>query len=84
MSVIPRRRSTEHLLRALDANAGVANFGFLITAIIQTFQNRLDLYHAIFASFVLYYLGLFVYASGLLSQFHRSPLPTHVLSCDQE
>jgi hypothetical protein len=67
MAVIPRKHSTEKLLNALDTNVGVANFGFLITAIIQTIQNRLDLYHAIFATLMLYYLGLFVYASGSLS-----------------
>ena len=82
MAVIPRKRSTEKLLGALNANAGVANFGFLITAIVQTIQDRLDLYHAIFATYILSYLGLFVYFSGShrsLVRFHRSPLLTHVL-----
>jgi hypothetical protein len=85
MAVIPRRHSTEKLLDALDANAGVASFGFLITAIIQTIQNRLDLYHAIFAVVILSYLGLFVYASGSHrppARSHRSPLLTCV-SFDQ-
>jgi hypothetical protein len=80
MAVIPRRHSTEKLLDALHANVGVANFGFLITAIIQTIQNRLDLYHAIFAAVILSYLGLFVYASGshrLLARSHRLPVLTH-------
>ncbi|KAH9017560.1 hypothetical protein EDB85DRAFT_662304 [Lactarius pseudohatsudake] len=39
--VIPRRRSTEKLIDALNANAGITGFGLLIAAIIQTFQNRL-------------------------------------------
>jgi hypothetical protein len=80
MAVIPRRHSTEKLLDALHANVGVATFGFLITAMIQTIQNRLDLYHAIFAAVILSYLGLFVYASGShrpLARSHRLPLLTH-------
>jgi len=64
-AVIPRRRSTEKLLDALNANAGVTGFALLIAAIIQTFQGRLDLYHAIFVLNIVYFLGLIVYFSGV-------------------
>ncbi|KAH9011989.1 hypothetical protein EDB84DRAFT_988567 [Lactarius hengduanensis] len=64
-AVIPRRRSTEKLIDALNANAGITGFGLLIAAIIQTFQNRLDLYHAIFVLHIVYFLGLIVYFSGV-------------------
>jgi hypothetical protein len=70
-ALIARRRSTEKLLDALNANAGVTGFGLLITAIIQTFQKRLDLYHAIFVLHVVYFLGLFAYFSGALVRYHR-------------
>ncbi|KAH9175723.1 hypothetical protein EDB89DRAFT_1903552 [Lactarius sanguifluus] len=60
-AVIPWRRSTERLINALNANAGlrVTGFGLLIAVIIQTFQNRLDLYHAIFMLHIMYFLGVF-------------------------
>ncbi|KAI0248953.1 hypothetical protein BJV78DRAFT_1156176 [Lactifluus subvellereus] len=64
-AAVPRRRSTQKLIDALNVNAGVTGFSLLITAIMQTLQNRLDLYHAIFVSYIVYYLALIVYFSGV-------------------
>ncbi|KAH9966327.1 hypothetical protein BGW80DRAFT_1562916 [Lactifluus volemus] len=57
-AALPRRRSTERLIDALNMNAGIIGFSLLITAILQTIQKRLDLFHAIFVTFVTYYLAL--------------------------
>jgi hypothetical protein len=65
-AALPRRRSTERLIDALNMNAGIIGFSLLITAILQTIQKRLDLFHAIFVTFVTYYLALIVYFSGAL------------------
>jgi len=63
-AVIPRRRSTEKLIDALNVNAGLTGFGLFITASILTFQKRLDLYHAIIVLYIVYFLWLVVYFSG--------------------
>jgi len=72
-AVVPRRRSTKKLIDALNANAGLTGFGLLIAAVIQTFQYRLDLYHAIFVLHIVYFLGIIVYFSGALFQGSLSP-----------
>jgi hypothetical protein len=68
-AVVPRRPSTEKLIDALNVNAAITGFGLLITAILRTFHNRLDLYHAIFVSYMTYYLAFIVYFSGVLPRF---------------
>ncbi|KAI9454676.1 hypothetical protein BJY52DRAFT_713919 [Lactarius psammicola] len=65
VAVLPRRPSTEKLIDTLNVNAGLTCFGLLIAAIIQTFQNRLDLYHAIFVLYFVNFLGTIVYCSGI-------------------
>jgi hypothetical protein len=68
-AALPRRRSTERLIDALNMNAGIIGFSLLLTAILQTIQNRLDLFHAIFVTYVTYHLALIVYFSGALTRF---------------
>ena len=67
------------LLDSLNANAGLTSFSLLVTAIIQTFQKKLDLYHAIFVLHIIYSLGVIVYLSGALARLQRSPLLIRVL-----
>ena len=57
LALIPQMPDTEELLNALYANAGVAGLGLLLTAIIQTIQHKLSLFHAIFILHILYFLG---------------------------
>ncbi|KAF8632036.1 hypothetical protein AX15_002081 [Amanita polypyramis BW_CC] len=55
---------TTPLLQVLVANAGISGVALLITAIVQTSQNQLSLYHAIFIIHMLYFTGIIVAPSG--------------------
>jgi hypothetical protein len=66
-------------LDALHTNAGLTGFGLLITAIVQTFRKKLDLFHAILVLHIIYSLGLILYLSGELSRLQRYPLLIRVL-----
>jgi len=57
LGLIPQTPHTEELLNALYANAGIAGLGLLLTAIIQTAQNNLSLFEAIFILHILFFLG---------------------------
>jgi len=57
LAVIPQTPHTEELLNALYANAGISGLGLLLTAIIQTAQNNLSLFEAIFTLHILFFLG---------------------------
>ena len=57
LALVPQTPHTEELLNALYANAGVAGLGLLLAAIIQTAQDQLSLFHAIFILHILYFLG---------------------------
>ena len=52
-------------------------FGLFVTTIILTFQNWLDLYHAIVVLYIGYFLALVVYFSGALL-----PIPPDILHTD--
>ncbi|KAF8625964.1 hypothetical protein AX17_006689 [Amanita inopinata Kibby_2008] len=64
MAVIPETPATLPLLEVLIANAGVSGVALLITAIVQTVQKQLSLYHAIFIIHMLYFLGVAVVPTG--------------------
>ncbi|KAI0058895.1 hypothetical protein BV25DRAFT_1187017 [Artomyces pyxidatus] len=64
IAAIPQTPHTHSLLGALYTNAGLAGLGLLITAIIQTAQGQLSLYHAIVVQHILFFLGIGVSASG--------------------
>jgi hypothetical protein len=57
LALIPQRPNTKELLNALYANAGIAGLGLLLTAIIQTAQKQLSLFHALFTLHILFFLG---------------------------
>jgi len=57
LPIIPRTPNTEELLNSLYKNAGIAGFGLLFTAIIQTGLNKLSLFEALFIIHVLFFLG---------------------------
>ncbi len=57
LAVIPRTPNTEELLTSLYTYAGIAGFGLLLTAIIQTVTHRLSLFEALFTLHILFFLG---------------------------
>ncbi len=57
LAIIPRTPNTEELLNSLYTNAGLAGFGLLLTAIIQTGLNQLSLFEALFILHILFFLG---------------------------
>ena len=67
MAGCPRMRWAAKLLDSLSANAGMTGLGLFVTAIVQTFRKKLDLYHAIFVVHIIYSLGIIVYVSGALA-----------------
>lgn len=64
LALIPRTPNTEELLNSLYANAGLAGFGLLLTAIIETILNRLSLFEALFILHILFFLGTGVSPMG--------------------
>ena len=65
MAIIPEIEITKPLLEVLVGNAGISGLALLITAIVQTVQKKLSLYHAIFIIHMLYFTGIMVAPSGM-------------------
>jgi len=70
ISLIPETELTTELLDGLYENSVFLGLGLVITAVIQTAQGQLDLYHAIFVMQIIFSLD-FVYAYGM-RRFSRS------------
>jgi hypothetical protein len=64
LALIPRTPNTEELLNSLYANAGLAGFGLLLTAIIETLRKQLSLFEALFILHILFFLGTGVSPMG--------------------
>ena len=83
LAIVPQTPETEELLTSLYITAGTSGFGLLLTAIIQTAQHQLSLFHAIFILHILFFLGTGVLPMGKCSALScpfvlcSSPLPTH-------
>jgi hypothetical protein len=76
LAVIPRTPHTGELLDALYSNAGISGLGLLLTAIVQTAQNSLSLFHALFILHMLFFLGTGASPMGEYSAIVR-PLSPH-------
>ncbi|KAI0320202.1 hypothetical protein OF83DRAFT_1106364 [Amylostereum chailletii] len=76
VSIIPATPWTESLLGTLHNNAGIASLGLLVTAIVQTAQNQLSLYHALFISHILFFFGGSVHPAG---SYRWNPLRITIL-----
>ena len=63
ISFIPETELTTELLDGLYENAIFLGLGLVITAVIQTIQGQLDLYHALFVMQIIFSLD-FVYGFG--------------------
>jgi hypothetical protein len=61
---IPNLPAFDPLRAVLRANAGVSGTALLITAIIQTSQHQLSLYHALFILHMLFFLGITITPAG--------------------
>ena len=64
IALIPSTPYTDPLLGALFTNASINGLGLLITAIVQTAQNDLSLYPALFVQHLLFFLGVGVAPAG--------------------
>ncbi|KAH9997873.1 hypothetical protein BJV77DRAFT_777652 [Russula vinacea] len=64
LAIVPQTPETEELLTSLYITAGTSGFGLLLTAIIQTAQHQLSLFHAIFILHILFFLGTGVLPMG--------------------
>lgn len=60
----PEKEYTEELLSGIYKNSVINGLGLLFTAVIQTVQGRLDLYHAIVLIYILIFL-IFVIMFGM-------------------
>lgn len=69
LAVIPQTPNTIEVLNTLYATAGLSGLGLLLTAIIQTFQKQLSLFHALFVLHILFFLGTGVSPMGTHSAF---------------
>ncbi|KIM26810.1 hypothetical protein M408DRAFT_177929 [Serendipita vermifera MAFF 305830] len=65
LAIVPRIPHTAQLVGALTTSAGLNGLAVLITAIVQTAQGQLDLYHAIFILHLLAFLGISASPNGL-------------------
>ncbi|KAI9458432.1 hypothetical protein BJY52DRAFT_1269749 [Lactarius psammicola] len=74
ISLIPENKITTELLDGLYENAVFYGLALVLTAVIQTLQHQLDLYHAIFVMQIIFSLD-FVYAYGMRRFFHHSRNP---------
>ncbi|KAI0004512.1 hypothetical protein BJV74DRAFT_881105 [Russula compacta] len=69
LAIIPRTPNTEEMLDSLYSNAGIAGFGLLLTAIIQSALNELSLFDALFILHILFFLGT---GASPMSKYHWS------------
>jgi len=74
ISLIPETELTTELLDGLYENSVFLGLGLVITVVVQTLQDQLDLYHAIFVMQIIFSLD-FVYAYGMrrFFKFHSEP-----------
>ncbi|KAI0296550.1 hypothetical protein B0F90DRAFT_1023215 [Multifurca ochricompacta] len=72
-ALIPENEHTTELVDGLYENSVFYGLGLVITAVIQTLQNQLDLYHAIFVMQIIFSLD-FVYAYGTFCVHSSTPL----------
>ncbi|KAH8995055.1 hypothetical protein EDB86DRAFT_1208308 [Lactarius hatsudake] len=74
ISLIPENEITTELLDGLYENSVFYGLALVLTAVIQTLQHQLDLYHAIFVMQIIFSLD-FVYAYGMRRFFQSSRNP---------
>jgi hypothetical protein len=65
MSLTPENKYTSELLDEIYKNSVINGLGLVITAVIQTIEKQLDLYHAIVVMQILFSLS-FVYTYGMV------------------
>jgi hypothetical protein len=65
IALIPENNRTSEIVNGLYQNAVFYGLALVLTAVIQTLQEQLDLYHAIFVMQIIFSLN-FVYSYGML------------------
>jgi len=66
---------TDELLDGIYKNSVINGLSLVITAVIQTMEEQLDLYHAIFVMQIIFSLN-FVYAYGMFWTYSTIVLET--------
>jgi hypothetical protein len=64
MALTPENEYTGELLDGIYKNSVINGLGLIITAVIQTIEKQLDLYHAMFVMQIIFSLN-FVYGYGM-------------------
>jgi len=66
LATIPEAASTTELVRMLYKNSVYYGLALVFTAVIQTGQGKMDLYHALFVMQIIFSLN-WVYSYGMFS-----------------
>ena len=74
-AITPENGHTDELLDGLYENPVINGLSLVITAVIQTMQKQMDLYHAIFVMQIIFSFN-FVYAYGMLCIYSSINLET--------
>jgi hypothetical protein len=67
----PEKEYTEELLSGIYKNSVINSLSLLFTAVIQTVQGRLDLYHAIVLIYILVFLNFVIMFGMYLRPFNH-------------
>jgi hypothetical protein len=72
-ALTPEGKYTTELLDGVYKNAVLYGLALVMTAVIQTLQTQLDLYHAIFVMQIIFSLDIvYAYGAGCIPSDHRS------------
>jgi hypothetical protein len=78
LATIPEAASTTELVRMLYENSVYYGLALVFTAVIQTGQGQMDLYHALFVMQIIFSLN-WVYSYGAFCLLdHRHRIADHV------
>ncbi|KAM6490041.1 hypothetical protein JOM56_014620 [Amanita muscaria] len=80
VAIIPETNQTTPLLNVLVTNAGISGLALLITAIVQTAQQNLSLYHAIFIIHILFFTGVLVAPTGNIRSHLRRAIVAFIMT----
>ena len=79
-AITPENGHTDELLDGLYKNSVINGLSLVITAVIQTIENQLDLYHAIFVMQIIFSLN-FVYGYGMVCIYSSINFETLIRKC---
>ncbi len=74
-ALTPENGRTDEFLDEIYKNSVINGLSLVITAVIQTMEKKLDLYHAIFVMQIMFSLNI-VYAYGMICIYSTAILET--------